>query len=115
MLMIRFQRVGRRGDPAFRIVLAEKRSKPKTNGIERLGSYHPKTKETVLNGERILYWISKGAKPSATIHNLLISKGIIKGKKMPVASRASTLSTKEASLANTKVLTQEPVAAAAVI
>ena len=85
MLVIRFQRVGRRNDPAFRVVVTEKKSKPKTSGIEILGSYHPKTKATVLKNERILYWISKGAKPSDTVHNLLISKRVMQGKKIAVA------------------------------
>lgn len=64
--------------------MTERRSKPKTSGIEILGSYNPKTKETVLKNERILDWISKGAKVSDTVHNLLISKGVIQGKKIAV-------------------------------
>lgn len=82
MLVIRFQRIGRKNDPAFRVVVTERRSKPRSGGVEILGSYHPKTKESVLKNERILYWLSQGAKASPTVHNLLISKGIIKGKKM---------------------------------
>ena len=113
MLTIRFQRVGRRNDPSFRVVVAEKRSKPKTNGVERLGSYHPKTKQTVLNGERILYWIGKGAKPSATIHNLLISKGIMKGKKIPVAPHTNVSNTKEVPAENQKTAIQEPITTSA--
>ncbi len=85
MLMIRFQRVGRKGDPAYRLVVCEKRSKPQTNGLEIVGSYHPKTKATALKNERILYWMEKGAKPSATVHNLLISRGLVRGKKRNVA------------------------------
>jgi len=84
MLVIRLQRVGRRNDPAFRIVVTERRSKPKTGGIEILGSYHPKTKAAVLKKERILYWMSRGAKMSDTVHNLLISKGVIRGNKIDV-------------------------------
>lgn len=78
MLTIRYQRVGRKNDPAYRIVVTEKRSKPKSNGIELLGSYHPKTKETILKGDRALYWLSKGAKASGTVHNLLIKQGVLK-------------------------------------
>lgn len=89
MLTIRYQRVGRKNDAAFRIVLTEKRSKPRSGEQEILGSFHPKTKETRLKSERILFWISKGAKPSATVHNLLISKGIIKGKKINVVKIAA--------------------------
>lgn len=80
------QRVGRRNDPAFRVVLTEKRSKPKSGQQEILGSFHPKTKETVLKNERILYWISKGAQTSDTVHNLLISKGVMQGKKRNVVN-----------------------------
>ena len=84
MLVIRMQRVGRKNDPAFRVVLTERRSKPKSGQQEILGARHPKTKETVLKGERILYWISKGAQVSPTVHNLLISKKIMEGKTVPV-------------------------------
>lgn len=86
--MIKFQRVGRKNDPAFRVVVTEKRSKPKSGELEVLGSFHPKTKETVLKNERILYWMSKGAKPSNTAHNLLVSKGVIKGDKKSVVKIA---------------------------
>lgn len=80
MLVIRMQRIGRRNDSAFRVVLTEKRSKPKSGQQEILGSFHPKTKEIVLKNERILYWISKGAQASDTVHNLLVSKGVIQRK-----------------------------------
>ena len=89
MLVIRFQRVGRKNDPAYRIVVTEKRSKPHGIGVEIVGSYHPKTKHTVLAGERILHWIGKGAQPSATVHNLLIKKGVKKGIKRHVAKKAA--------------------------
>lgn len=96
MLVIRFQRVGRRNDPAFRLVVVERRSKPKSGAQEILGSYHPKTKIAVLNSERIVYWISKGADVSATARNLLISKGVIKGKKIAVGKAVSSAATSSA-------------------
>lgn len=76
--MIRFQRRGRVNDPSFRVVVTEKRSKPKSGELEVLGSYHPKTKATILKNERILYWISKGAQTSPTVHNLLVKRGVLK-------------------------------------
>ena len=82
MQVIRFQRVGRKNDPSFRIVLTEKRSKPKSGEQEILGSFHPKTKETRLNSERISYWLSKGAKASPRVWNLLLEKGVISGEKI---------------------------------
>jgi len=89
MLSIRFQRRGRKNDPAFRLVVTEKRSKPKSGELEILGSYHPKTKETVLRKERILYWISQGAQLSDSAYNLLVSKGVIRGKKRDVSPKKS--------------------------
>ncbi|OHA00753.1 MAG: 30S ribosomal protein S16 [Candidatus Sungbacteria bacterium RIFCSPHIGHO2_02_FULL_49_12] len=84
MLVIRFQRVGRTNDPAFRLVVTEHQNRPQSQGIELLGSYHPKTKHTILKNERILYWISKGAKLSDTAHNLLVKQKVITGAKRPV-------------------------------
>lgn len=107
MLMIRFQRVGRRNDPAFRLVLCERTAKPKTSGIEVLGSYHPKTKATVLENERILYWMSKGAQASPSAHNLLVKKGVMKGKKMHVTKTAAV---KAAESAATPVSEAAPAA-----
>lgn len=95
MLMIRFQRVGRTNDPAFRVVLTEKRSKPKSGEIEILGSFHPKTKETRLKNERILYWLSKGAKASPRVHNLLITNSVIQGKKINVVKAPKVEAAKE--------------------
>ncbi len=89
MLVIRFQRVGRRNDPAFRIVLTEKRSKPKSGEREILGSFYPKTKETHLERERILYWLSKGAKTSPRVHNLLVVQGVVQAPKINVVRRAA--------------------------
>ena len=88
MLTIRFQRVGRKNDPAFRIVVTEKRSKPKSGELEIVGSYHPKTKETRMKPERISYWLKQGAQPSPRVHNLFVSRGVIQGRKIPVAGRA---------------------------
>ncbi len=85
--MIRFQRIGRKNDPAFRIVLTEKRSKPKSGELEILGSFHPKTKEIGLKNERILYWLSKGASTSPRVHNILVSKGVLRVKKINVTKK----------------------------
>lgn len=87
MLRIRFQRVGRKNDPAFRVVVTEKRSKPHGAGLETLGSYHPKTKQVVLKNDRILHWLARGAHASDRAHNLFVAHGVFKGKKRDVAPR----------------------------
>lgn len=84
MLVIRLFRVGKKNQPSFKIVITDKR-KPTRAGrfVEQVGFYNPITKEKVLNQERIKYWLSVGAKPSDTIHNLLVSEKIVEGKKIP--------------------------------
>lgn len=85
MLKIRLQRIGRINLPSYQVVVTEHARAPQTgNFVERLGSYNPRTKERVLNADRIKYWISVGAKPSDTMHNMLITEGVITGKKINV-------------------------------
>lgn len=85
MLKIRLQRTGRTNDPSYRVVVTEHTNGPKSGrAVEKLGSYNPKSKERVLDADRIKYWISKGAQASGTMHNMLISAGIISGKKRNV-------------------------------
>jgi small subunit ribosomal protein S16 len=84
MLKIRFKRVGKKNQPAFKIVVVESWRAP-TSGkfVEEVGFYNPLTKEKILRKERIEYWLKCGAKPSETVHNLLVEEGIIKGEKIP--------------------------------
>jgi small subunit ribosomal protein S16 len=85
MLKIRMQRTGRINSPSYRIVVVEHTEGPKTgNIVEKVGTYDPKTKEKKLDAERIKYWISVGAQPSPTVHNMLVSLGIIDAKKINV-------------------------------
>jgi len=86
------QRIGRKNDPAFRVVVAEHTRSPKAgNFLERLGSYNPKTKERILDAERIKHWLSVGAQASGTMHNMLISAGIIAGEKINVLPRKTPI------------------------
>lgn len=84
MLVIRFQRVGRTNDPAFRLVVTEHQNRPQGKHLELLGSYHPKTKEKRFKAERIKHWLSHGAKLSVSAHNLLLKENVITGKPIPI-------------------------------
>jgi small subunit ribosomal protein S16 len=85
MLKIRLQRTGRTNDPSYRVVVTEHTNGPKSGrAVESVGSYNPKSKERILNVERIKHWLSMGAQASGTMHNMLISAGIISGKKVNV-------------------------------
>ncbi|XKT74418.1 MAG: 30S ribosomal protein S16 [Patescibacteria group bacterium UBA2163] len=92
MLKIRFQRTGRRNDPAFRIVVAEHTASPRAGrNVAVVGSHHPKTKQTSIDAEAVQHWLSHGAKASGTVHNLLVSQGIIKGEKVNVLPKKTPI------------------------
>lgn len=83
--MIRFQRTGRTNDPVFRISLLERERAAKAGRIvAQLGSYNPKTKHFTLDEAQTKEWLAKGAQLSDSVKNLLITKGIIEGKKVNV-------------------------------
>lgn len=96
MLKIRLQRIGRINSPSYRIIVTEHTRGPKTgNFVEKLGSYNPKTKERTLNADRIKYWISVGAQPSDTMHNMLVTEGVITGKKINVLPKKTVAKVEE--------------------
>ena len=89
MLVIRFLRTGKKNQSFFKIVVTEKTNAPRGGRfLELLGFYNPLTKEKKINTERIKYWLSQGAQPSDTLHNLLINEKIIEGKKIAVQAKA---------------------------
>jgi small subunit ribosomal protein S16 len=89
MLAIKLQRIGKKHQPSYRVVVAEKRSKMAAPPVEDLGSYNPFTKATTVKKERVLHWVKMGAQPTITANNLLVKEGVITGKaisvKMPKA------------------------------
>lgn len=77
MLRIRLTRTGKKGQPSFRLVVAEKSKAVKRKYLELLGHYLPAQdpKKIELNKERIEYWIGKGAQPTDTVAALLKGQG----------------------------------------
>jgi small subunit ribosomal protein S16 len=85
MLKIRLQRVGRKHEPTFRVVLTDSKNSTKSGRfLEVLGSYDPRKTTEVFKADRIKHWISQGAKPTDTLHNIFIDQKIIEGKKVNV-------------------------------
>ncbi|MBU6388281.1 30S ribosomal protein S16 [Patescibacteria group bacterium] len=114
MLMIRFQRIGRTNDPAFRIVVLEKERAAKAgNIVELLGTYNPRSKALTLNEEQVKHWLSMGAQPTDSIRNLLINKKVIEGKKVNVLPRKSPQKSEEAIAAEAAAAEAAKAAAAA--
>jgi small subunit ribosomal protein S16 len=113
MLVIRFFRIGKRNQPSFKVVVTEKKNPPRAGRfVEQVGFYNPETKETILQKDRIQYWISKGAQPSPTAYNLFIKNGIIEGKKIAVHKKSKKAAVAPAPAVATPVAPTAPVAPA---
>ena len=88
MLMIRFQRIGRKNDASFRMAVLEKTAGPKAGKyVDLVGTYNPKTKQITYKAEKIQDWIRKGAQVSPSLKNLLIKNGVLTGEKAAVISK----------------------------
>jgi small subunit ribosomal protein S16 len=83
MLTIRLQRVGKRNQPVFRIVLTQKHRAAQKQAVEILGHYNPHSKEFGIKDEsRLKYWVAQHVQLSATVHNLFVTKGLVNGAKI---------------------------------
>jgi small subunit ribosomal protein S16 len=82
VVRIRMKSFGRRHRPFFRICAMDARSPRDGRAIEELGHYDPmvrnKEARTVLNVNRIRYWLSVGAQPSEKVQVLLNKYGVKK-------------------------------------
>ena len=76
---LRLSRMGKKKQPFYRIVAIDSRVARDGKYLENLGTYNPRTEPAavMINNERAFYWLSKGAKPSDTVHNLLRQQGIM--------------------------------------
>jgi len=82
MLAIRLFRTGKKKQPSYKVVVTNKINPPQGGKfVEQVGFYNPLTNEKTFNAERIKYWLSVGAQPSDTIHNMLVTEKIVEGEK----------------------------------
>jgi len=75
MVTIRLARGGAHKRPYYRIIVADRRRALNGNNIERVGFYNPLASEKEVklkvDMERVQYWLSKGAKPTDRVADLL--------------------------------------------
>ena len=81
-LKIRLARGGAKKRPFYRIVVAEASAPRDGRYVERVGTYNPMVPKDheqrfTVNGERIIFWLSKGAQPTERVHKMLASAGLI--------------------------------------
>lgn len=86
MLRIKFSRIGRKRQPNYRLVVAERKSKLNGQPVEDIGWYNPKDDSNLVQKDRLAHWMQKGALPTDTVHNFLVRVGIIAGPKRSVHS-----------------------------
>ena len=85
MLILRFQRQGKKKDFTFRIVAVDSRFAANSGKAkEILGWFNPKTDKFELKKDRILYWLNQGAQASDSCYNLLVKAKVIEGNKRPI-------------------------------
>ena len=70
--------MGKKKQPAYRVVVADIRSPRDGRYIEAIGHYNPMTEPSTveLDGERALYWLGQGAQPTRQVQNLMKITGV---------------------------------------
>jgi len=77
MLVIRFQKVGKRNQKILRLVLQDKRWKLNGKVIRVLGWWNPYLKEGNFDKDTILFYLEHGAQLSDTARDILRKNRII--------------------------------------
>jgi len=77
MLKLRLKRNGRKGQPTYRLVIMENRTRRDGRPVDEVGYYNPITKESYFNQEKIIKWLDYGVKPTKTVFQLLKKANLI--------------------------------------
>ncbi len=79
MLRIRLRRVGKKGKPSYRIVVADANAPRDGAYVEWIGNYDPMVDPPAisLKRDRAVQWLSQGAQPSDAVRRILDRDGIL--------------------------------------
>jgi small subunit ribosomal protein S16 len=79
MVRIRLRRVGLKGQPSYRIVIADKESPRDGRFMEIIGFYNPRTTPATIDilEDRAYDWMSKGAQPTESVAQLFKTAGTL--------------------------------------
>jgi small subunit ribosomal protein S16 len=97
MLKIRLKRIGRRGQPSYKIVVVES-SKPRDGAVvEEIGKYNPRTNPSTfdIDKEKAQKWLKNGAQPTDTIAQHFVKLGLLKSLKRGSVKPGTEKKTKE--------------------
>jgi small subunit ribosomal protein S16 len=109
---IRLARTGRKNRPFFRVCVYDSRTRRDGKPIEQLGHYDPLVKDfeksVVIDVDRALSWIGKGAKCTETIASFLKRRGatlprnVVKGGNRSVGKKKGDGAAKKAAAKKSK-------------
>ncbi len=88
MVKIRLMRMGMKGAPSYRVVVADARSPRDGRIIENIGWYNPLTDPSTISidAERAHHWLKVGAQPSESVRSLMERAGIVE-RAIPVTTK----------------------------
>lgn len=78
MVKIRLMRMGMKGAPSYRVVVADSRAPRDGRFIENIGWYNPLTEPSTIqiNAERAKHWLQVGAQPTESVRSLFKRSGV---------------------------------------
>lgn len=79
---MRLQRRGKKNYATWRVVVAEQRAPIKGRFIADVGYYNPHTDAFRVEADAVKQWLKQGVKPSPTVHNLLVTHGLLAADKV---------------------------------
>ena len=112
MIRIRLARVGKKGRPSYRIVVADINAPRDGSYLEWIGNYDPmhNPPAVTLKTERAAHWLSMGAIPSDAVARIMDANGLM--ERTPTQKTATKKSGEEESSAPAAVAAPAPEAAA---
>nr|YP_010154568.1 ribosomal protein S16 [Lilaeopsis chinensis]YP_011009952.1 ribosomal protein S16 [Hydrocotyle vulgaris]QQX27832.1 ribosomal protein S16 [Lilaeopsis chinensis]WPW46414.1 ribosomal protein S16 [Hydrocotyle vulgaris] len=78
MVKLRLKRCGRKQRAVYRIVAIDVRSRREGRDLRKVGFYDPINNQSSLNVPAILYFLEKGAQPTATVRDILKKAEVFK-------------------------------------
>ena len=79
MIRIRLARIGKKGHPSYRIVVADVAAPRDGSYLEWIGNYDPMADppSVTLKNERAAHWLSMGAIPSDAVARIMDQNGLM--------------------------------------
>lgn len=116
MVKIRLRRIGTKGRPFYRVVVAKSTAGRNGAFVETIGQYDPVVKPTLINidKERALHWLLSGAQPTETTAILLNKIGVLEEffKQRPASKKDYKFLDKRTAAMSVKSAIEAPAAVA---